>query len=117
MIQFTIVTPYGITYQDEIEKVTRPTGAGEITVLPEHAPLVSTLKAGEVIVHKNGEAHHLAVSTGILEIRPDSHVYLMADTSERAEDIDVERAEKARKRAEELMQKQENLADVDFARL
>lgn len=117
MITFKVVTPDGVTYEDEIEKVTIPTGAGQITVLEGHAPLVSTLKPGIVFVHKDKNVVELAISTGILEIRPDSEVYLMADTSERAEDIDIERAQQARDRAEELMRQQENAADVDFARL
>ncbi|PIR75976.1 MAG: ATP synthase F1 subunit epsilon [Candidatus Magasanikbacteria bacterium CG10_big_fil_rev_8_21_14_0_10_42_10] len=117
MITFKIVTPNGVTYEDDIEKVTIPTGDGEITVLEGHVPLVSTLSAGEILVHKNGQIVHLAVSTGILEIRPNSEVYLLADTSERAEDIDVGRAEAAKARAEELMKQKDALADVDFARI
>ncbi|PIR03388.1 MAG: ATP synthase F1 subunit epsilon [Candidatus Magasanikbacteria bacterium CG11_big_fil_rev_8_21_14_0_20_43_7] len=117
MITFKIVTPDGVTYEDEIEKVTIPTGAGEITVLENHAPLVSTLRPGIIYVHKEKNVVELAVSTGILEIRPNSEVYLMADTSERAEEIDVGRAEDARKRAEELMKQQDDTADVDFARI
>ncbi|KKT04000.1 MAG: ATP synthase epsilon chain [Candidatus Magasanikbacteria bacterium GW2011_GWD2_43_18] len=56
-------------------------------------------------------------STGILEIRPNSEVYLLADTSERAEHIDIERAEAAKARAEELLKRQENDLDIDFARI
>jgi F-type H+-transporting ATPase subunit epsilon len=59
----------------------------------------------------------LAVSSGVAQIKPDSHVVLMADTAERAEDIDVERAEQARKRAEELLAQAADQADVDFAYL
>ena len=118
MITFKVVTPDGITYEDEIEKVTIPTGAGQITVLEGHAPLVSTLRPGILYIHKEkGHVTELAVSTGILEIRPGSEVYLMADTSERAEDIDIDRAIAARERAEELMRQQDSAADVDFARL
>ena len=117
MMTFKVVTPDGITYEDDIEKVTIPTGAGQITVLEGHAPIVSTLHPGIVYVHKNDDIVELAISTGIVEIRPSGEVYLMADTSERAEEIDVDRAEEARKRAEELMKQHEVAADVDFARL
>ncbi len=117
MITFKVVTPDGITYEDEITKVTIPTGAGQITVLEGHAPLVSTLRPGILYIHKDKTVVELSVSTGILEIRPGSEVYLMADTSERAEDIDLERAQQARDRAEELMRQQDMAADVDFARL
>ena len=116
-INFKIVTPAGITYADAIEKVTIPTQAGEVTILPNHAPMVSILAAGELLVHKDGAVVALAVSSGIIEIRPSSEVYIMADTAERAEDIDLARAEEARKRAEELLKQQSNVADVDFARI
>jgi len=116
-VPFKIVSPDGIVYESEIDKVTMPTEAGQITVLPNHAPLVSVLKAGELIVYKSGTMYGLAVSGGIIEIRPEGQVVILADTAERAEDIDVERAESARKRAEELLRQQQNVADVDFARL
>lgn len=114
---FTIETPHGTTYQDEVEKVTIPTTSGQITVLPAHIPLITVLQPGAVIVHKEGQMVELAVSSGVAQIKPDSHVVLMADTAERAEDIDVERAEQARKRAEELLAQAADQADVDFAYL
>lgn len=118
IITFKIVTPYGVIYEDEIEKATIPTSTGEITVMPRHAPLVSRLKAGEVVVYKKDAVpHRLAISTGILEIGPDSVLYLLADTAERAEDIDIARAEEAKRRAEELLKQEHEMADIDFARL
>jgi F-type H+-transporting ATPase subunit epsilon len=116
-MQFTVVTPEGITYQDNITKATIPTAGGMITILDNHAPLVSVLAAGELILHKNKEEVLLAMAGGILEIRSNGDAYLLADNAERAEDIDLERADKARKRAEELLSKKENLLDVDFARI
>ena len=116
-IDFRIVTPNGTVYEDHIEKVTNPTTAGEITVYPKHMGLVSIVKPGEITVHKGGDTIGVAVSGGILEVRPESEVYIMADTAERGEDIDMERAETARKRAEELLSQQKNIADVDYARI
>lgn len=117
-MDFKIVTPQGITYDDTIDKVTIPTLAGAITILENHAPLVSVLRPGEMVIHKHdGSTVDVAVASGILEIRPTGEVYVMADSAERAEHIDIDRAEKARKRADELMSKQSNLADIDFARL
>lgn len=116
-IDFKIVTPDGVVYADDIDRVTIPTQAGEVTILANHAPLVSILKAGELLVRKGSDIVALAVSSGIIEIRPDSKVYIMADTAERPEDIDVAAAEKARARAEELLKKQAEVEDVDFARI
>lgn len=117
MIQFKIVTPYGVTYDDMIEKVTIPTAAGEITVLENHTPLVSILAPGELIIHKEGYTTGIALSGGFFEIRPNSDVYIMADTAEHGEQIDIERAEAAQKRAEELLKQIQNVEDVDYARL
>lgn len=117
-MQFKIVTPDGVIYEsNEVEKVTIPTMSGQITVLPNHSSIVSVLKPGELLVVKDGKVYGLAVSGGILEVRPSGEVIILADTAERAEDIDIDRAEEARKRAEALMKQQENVADVDFARL
>jgi len=117
-IDFKIVTPYGVTYSDEIEKVSIPTTNGMITVCERHAPLISVLKSGEMNVHKvDGSTINVAVSGGFLEIQSDSRVYIMADTAERAEEIDLSRAQDALKRAEELLKNEDKLADVDFALL
>lgn len=112
-----IVTPDGVTYESEIEQVSVPTQKGEITILPKHIPLISVLKAGEIRIVKQGEEIDLAVSTGVLEVRQNNEVYILADSAERAESIDLERAETSRKRAEELMAQKQSLEDVEFARL
>lgn len=112
-----IVTPDGITYENEIDQISVSTQKGEITILPHHIPLISVLKAGEVRILKAGQEIDMAVSTGVLEVRPNNEVYILADSAERAESIDLERAEASRKRAEELMAQKQSLEDVEFARL
>mgnify|MGYP001613502840 CR=1 FL=1 len=118
MIKFKIVTPDGITYEDDaVEQVTIPTATGYITVLPGHIPLITPLMAGELVVKKKDHSVPLAVSGGVVEVRPKSEVYILADTAERAEHIDLERAETAKKRAEELLTAAEHEADIDYAKL
>ena len=117
MLNFKIVTPEGIVYQDEIAQATIPTMDGEITILPDHVPLVSILKTGELRVKDKEGEHVMALAGGFLEMRGNNELVLLADNAERAEHIDVDRAEQARKRAEELMKQAENVADVDFAKL
>jgi len=116
-LKLTIATPNGIVYEDQIEKITIPTVAGEITMLPEHEAMVSVLKAGEIIIYKDDYQINLALSGGVLEMRPTNELYLIADSAERAEEIDVERAEASKKRAEELLQQIKNVEDVDYARI
>ncbi len=118
MINFKIVKPEGIVYADEqVTKVTIPTKEGYITVLPHHVPLITILDAGELIVFKKDHEVPIAVSGGVAEVRSDNTVYILADSAERAEEIDLERAEAGRKRAEELLAAEEKSADVDFARV
>jgi len=112
-----IVSPDGVTYDSTAESVSLPTVTGEITILPHHVPLVTVLKAGEVRVKAQEQEFSLSVSSGVVEIRPNSVVYVLAETAERAEHIDLARAEAARARAVELMKTQERLDDEDFARL
>jgi len=118
-IHFTIVTPEGRTYEKDVMKVTVPTQAGDVTIYPKHAHLISVLRPGEILVHENdSEPNYVAVSGGILAVRPGGlKVQVLADTAERAEEIDIDRAETARKRAEELIAQQRNMEDVDYARL
>lgn len=110
-----IVTPQGISYEQEIDQVSVPTQNGEITVLPKHIPLISALKPGEIRIMTGGHEVSLAVSAGVLEVRPHGNIYILADTAERAEHIDLERAEASRKRAEELLAERQTLEDVEFA--
>lgn len=86
---------------------------GYLGILPGHAPLITELGIGEISYRENGESHYLAVAWGFAEVLPD-RVSVLAETAERAEEINVERAEEARKRARQRL----NSADpkVDFAR-
>ncbi len=117
ILKFKIVTPESVVYEDEIFQVTIPTMEGEITVLPMHIPIISVLQAGELkIKDKDGE-HPIAVAGGFLEVRGNSEIIILADNAERAGDIDLDRAEAARKRAQEQLEKAGKESNVDFAKL
>lgn len=116
-IKFKIITQEKTVYADEIEQVTIPTADGEITVLANHNPLVSVLKPGEMRLKKDGQIISLSVSSGFIEVRPHSQVIILADSAERAEDIDLERAEVARQRAEKMLEEKQNETDIDYARM
>ena len=110
-----IITPEKVVYSKEIQQVTLPTPQGEITVLPQHVPLVSSVAAGELkIVDQNGE-NYLAISGGLLQVDP-AGVRILADSAERVEEIDVARAEVARQRAIELI-KEKKEEKVDYTAL
>ena len=117
MLKFKIVTPEKVIYENEIFQVSIPTTSGEITVLPNHIPLVSVLAAGELRIKDKDSEHHLAVSGGFLEVRGKNEVIILADNAERVEEIDLQKAEEAKQRAEEQMKNIKNVQDVDYARL
>lgn len=112
-ITFQIVTPERVVFEAQILQVSIPTENGEITVLPEHLPLVSILKPGVLELKlENNETEVLAVSGGFLEIVKDK-VVILADTAEMAHDLNEEKIEEARKAAENI--KIEATDDKDFA--
>jgi F-type H+-transporting ATPase subunit epsilon len=102
-LQFEIITPDGTVFSEAVDEVVIPTPDGEIGVLPHHVPLVSLLQAGEVRIRMGDQVTYLAVSSGLLQVHPDK-VVALADSAERAEQIDEQRAEEARARAAQLMQ-------------
>ena len=101
-IKLDIVTAEKLVFSDQVDEVIAPGGEGELGILPHHAPLMTLLKPGELLLKKSGEEISIAISGGFLEVRPD-HVIVLADAAERAEDIDAARAEAARKRAQERL--------------
>lgn len=117
MIKFKIVTPERTVVEEEVYQATLPVEGGEVTILPEHIPYVGALKAGEIILRREagGEPESLATSGGFVEFHNNTMV-ILADTAERAEDIDLARAEEARKRAEELKKERTHMDDEEYAR-
>jgi len=101
-IRLDIVTAERAVYSEDVDMVIAPGVEGQLGILPHHTPLMTTLQAGELRVRKGGEEVSLAISGGFLEVRPD-RVVVLADAAERAEEIDVARAEKAKRRAQERL--------------
>src|ERR1044072_3976966 len=97
-----IVTPDRALIREEVDEVVVPGREGDFGVLPGHTPLLATLKVGELWYRQGAEKHYLAVAFGFVEVLPD-RVTVLAQVGERAQDIDVDRAERAKRRAEERM--------------
>src|SRR5918996_5378289 len=113
-IALEIVTPDRALVREEVDEVELPGSEGYFGVLPGHTPLLSMLKVGELWYRIGGEKHYLAVAGGFVEVLPD-RVTVLAQIGERAEDIDVARAEAAKRRAEERLAKPMDV-DVERAR-
>ncbi|WP_372870065.1 F0F1 ATP synthase subunit epsilon, partial [Planomicrobium okeanokoites] len=112
-ITVNIVTPDGPVYDSEVSMVIAVTASGEMGVLPGHIPTVAPLGIGAVRLKKENSTELVAVSGGFLEIRPEK-VTILAQSAERATDIDVARAQESAKRAEALLQAKKD--EVDFKR-
>ncbi len=89
-----------MVYSDNVDIVVAPGVQGQLGILPHHAPLMTMLQPGELMVRKGSEEQSIFVSGGFLEVR-DNKVVVLADTAERAEEIDIARAEAAKRRAEQ----------------
>ena len=101
-IKLDIVTAERVVYSDDVDIVVAPGVEGQLGILPHHAPLMTMLQPGELRARKGGEEVSLAITGGFLEVRPD-RVIVLADAAERAEEIDIHRAEEAKRRAQEQL--------------
>ena len=102
-IRLEIVTPEKLVYTDEVDAVILPGSEGELGVLPHHAPLLSLLGAGEMRVRKGATEESFAIVGGFVQVRPDK-VVVMAETADLAAEIDIERAQEARREAERALE-------------
>ena len=112
-IKLDIVTAERVVFSGDVDMIVAPGVEGQLGILPHHAPLMTMLSPGELRVRKSGEEFSLAISGGFLEVRPD-RIIVLADAAERAEEIDIARAEEAKRRAEELLRS--HPPEVDAAR-
>jgi F-type H+-transporting ATPase subunit epsilon len=112
-----IVTPDHSVAHDLVDEVEIPGADGYFGVLPGHTPLLAALQVGQLWYRKGGERFYLSIAFGFAEVLPD-HVTVLAQIAERAEEIDVARAEAEKRRAEERMSKRAvNLDDLEMARI
>ncbi|MFC1638960.1 ATP synthase F1 subunit epsilon [Patescibacteria group bacterium] len=114
-LTFELTTPERIVEKKEVDGITLPTQAGEITVLPGHIPLVSNLRPGMATLHDGKSQEYLALSGGFVEVQPGGRVIVLADTAERAEELDLEKVEEARERARKALEEKRDLDDVASA--
>jgi F-type H+-transporting ATPase subunit epsilon len=107
-----IVTPDRLLVKEQVDEVQIPGSEGYFGVLPGHTPMLASLAVGEMWYRKGQEVTYLSLAFGFCEVLPD-RVTILAQLAERAEDIDVQRAEEAKRRAEERLR---NASDVDYER-
>jgi F-type H+-transporting ATPase subunit epsilon len=98
-LNLEIITAERVVFTDEVDMVTAPAALGTVGILPRHAPMLTMLEPGELKIRQGNEETYLAIGGGFLEVR-NNRVVVLADSAERAEEIDVAAAEEARRRAE-----------------
>ena len=111
-LHLQIITPDKLLVREDADSVQIPGKGGYLGILPGHAPLITELMIGEISFSRGGTTQYFAVSWGFAEVLPDK-VTILADTAERAEDINVTRAQEAKARAEELLRNP--TPDLDYA--
>lgn len=116
MLQLKVVTPDKVIVDEVVDNISIPTTSGVITVLNKHIPLVSTIKAGEMIVRKGGSGVGYAVYKGLVNVRPHikgiTEVVVLLERGEMVDELDHDRAEEALARAKALLDEKED--DIDF---
>lgn len=115
-LHFQLVTPERTVLSEELDSLSCPTTMGQITILPNHIPLVAGLKAGELVAKADGKEHFIHVAGGFIEIRPGNHIVALADTAEHHHEIDIQKAEEAVSRAQKAM-KETKMSSEEYARV
>ncbi|MFZ4452980.1 F0F1 ATP synthase subunit epsilon [Salibacterium aidingense] len=113
-INVNVVTPDGAIYEGDVEMVSARSQSGELGILPGHVPLVAPLSVGAVRLKYESRINLVSVSGGFIEVRPDS-VTILAEAAENPSEIDVERAQRAKERAEDRLDRATQ-EDIDFKR-
>ena len=117
-IKLKVITPERLILEEIVDQVSLPTTEGEITVLPDHIPLIANLASGDIVAVSGNESIPMAVAGGFVEIKKEEDgmttVAILADFAEHVMDLSDEAVEKARERAVELKKKINNKETVDF---
>jgi len=113
-LRLDVVTAERVVFSGDVDSVSAPGVDGELGILPRHAPLLTILQPGDLRVRIGDDEQDIAVSGGFLEVLPD-HVTVLADTAERADEIDAERAQQALERARALLRERRPAAPEDLS--
>jgi len=117
-LKLKIITPERLVLEEMVDQVSIPTTLGEITVLPDHIPLITGLSSGDIVALINGEYGPMTVVGGFLEVKQDekkiTNVAILADFAEHVKELSDEKIEEAKIQAEKLRKQMENKEVVDY---
>jgi F-type H+-transporting ATPase subunit epsilon len=114
-VKLEIVTAERQIFSEDVTTIIAEGIDGQMTILPKHAPLITMLAPGELVLRKDGEEMYLVISGGFIEVRPEK-VIVLADACERSDEIDLERAAEAKRRAEERLKNLAQTPELDQSR-
>ena len=115
MLHIEVTTPERTVFKDEVDAATIPTADGEITVLPGHIPLVSILAPGAIVLHTKNAERLLAISSGFIQVEEGNRILILADSADKAEELDLKKIEAAREQAAAIMREAAHREDASFA--
>lgn len=114
-VKLEIVTAERQIFSEDVTAIIAEGIDGQMTILPKHAPLITMLAPGELVIRKDGEDMYMVISGGFIEVRPEK-VIVLADACERSDEIDLERAAEAKRRAEERLKNLTLTPEIDQTR-
>jgi F-type H+-transporting ATPase subunit epsilon len=114
-VKLEIVTAERQIFSEDVTTIIAEGIDGQMTILPKHAPLITMLAPGELVIRRDGEEMYLVISGGFIEVRPEK-VIVLADACERSDEIDLERAAEAKRRAEERLKSLAQAPEIDQSR-
>lgn len=114
MLHLQIITPEKTVFDDEVDQITLPTSNGQITVLPKHIGLITSIEPGELIYKKHSKETHLAAGFGFAQVSKDN-VKVLVDLAAPEEEIEERAIEAARKEAEEALKQKHTLSEEEYA--
>ncbi|MEI7741878.1 MAG: ATP synthase F1 subunit epsilon [bacterium] len=116
-MHLSVITPEKTVFKDEVQEISLPTQSGEITILPNHIPLVAALKSGAARVKKDGAEYFVAMTGGMVQIKEDGSVVVLADAADRAEELDEAKIQEAHDAAKKLLEGVRASDDLQYAAL
>lgn len=116
-MHLTVITPDKTVFKDEVDEVTLPTKDGEITILPNHIPLVSAVSSGAARVKKDGEEYFLAVTGGMIQVNPGGSIVVLADVADVGEHLDEQKIQEAHAAAKKLLSNVRAADDIEYIAL
>ena len=114
-LQIQIITPSGVRHSCKADMLTAPAVMGTVGILPNHIPLFTKLKPGEIKIKTGGKDEYFAVTGGFMDVDANSRITILTDSAQRSEEIDEKRTEKAKEEAEKLLKNREKLSEKEFA--